>query len=228
MMLITKITGIVRSPYEKNMDQNYLCSTTCKKEPMMRKLKWSILLSLALIITASCGNGGGNNGPDVKQDSGQTVPINSNNQAEAIAPLLKAYMDLKDALIQDHSVNASEAGKEISRALDHIKVAAFSADQKKWYDEQKDNIESHALHILTNRSNIRHQREHFTFLSVIMMEMVKRIGADKTIYILECPEYNNNKGGQWISDKKDEYSPYLGDTHKGCNNIKEEITTRPA
>lgn len=185
-----------------------------------------LLKSLLLLFIFSSCKEENNNGTGEARDNSDTAGIITDKSPRGTTPideLLESYLQLKDALITDHSVRASEAGKKISRELDRVSLAAMDAKQKKVYKGVKKDIEEHALHILANRSNIAHQREHFEKMSGDMLELVKALGTAQTLYLMHCPQYNSNKGGSWISNTKDAMNPYFGGKRTDCSLLKEEI-----
>lgn len=185
-----------------------------------------LLKSLLLLFFFSSCKEGDNNGKGKDPLHSDTVGIHTDKSPVGTTPideLLEGYLELKDALITDHSVKASEAGKKISRELDRVSLAAMDQNEKRVYQGLKKDIEEHALHILANRSNIAHQREHFDKLTADILTLVKTIGNVQTLYLMQCPQYNNNKGGSWISKEKDAMNPYYGGKRTDCSQLKEEI-----
>lgn len=179
---------------------------------------------LLLFFFSSCKDGNNNNTGNAGKPS-DSLGI-SNNTPKGTTPidnLLEGYFELKNALTNDHSVNASEAGKKISRELDRVSTAALNPGEKKVYEDLKKDIEEHALHILANRSNIAHQREHFVKMSEDMIKLVRATGTAQTLYLMNCSLYNNNKGGSWLSKSKDAMNPYFGGKRTDCAELKEEI-----
>lgn len=184
-----------------------------------------LLKSLLLLFFFSSCEERNNNGDKLernKSDSG-IITDKSPKGTTPIDELLEGYLELKDALITDHSVKASEAGKKISREVDRVSLAAMDDNGRKTYGSLKKDIEEHALHILANRSNIAHQREHFEKLTNDMLELVRVTGTAQTLYLLYCPKYNNNEGGSWISTTRDAMNPYFGGKRTDCSELKEEI-----
>ena len=137
--------------------------------------------------------------------------------------MVKAYLELKNALANDNSKDAATAGSEMQKAVENADPATFSADQKKIFADVKDDAIEHAEHIAANASNIAHQREHFETLSKDLYDMVKVFGTGQTLYQTHCPMYNNNKGANWLSETKEIKNPYLGAKMSTCGEVKEEL-----
>lgn len=133
------------------------------------------------------------------------------------------YLHLKNALAVDNSKEAATAGKAVVEALEKIDPASLTTDQKKVYDDVKDDMKEHGQHIGDNADKIEHQREHFEMLSNGLYDLVKSLGSEQTLYKDHCPMYNDNKGAIWLSEVKEIKNPYLGKKMLTCGTVKEEI-----
>lgn len=133
------------------------------------------------------------------------------------------YLHLKNALTADNSKEAATAGNAIVEAIQKIDATSLTADQKKVYDDVKDDMKEHAEHIGNNGDKIEHQREHFEMLSNDLYDLVKAVGSGQTLYKDHCPMYNDNKGANWLSEVKEIKNPYLGKKMPTCGTMKEEI-----
>ena len=144
-------------------------------------------------------------------------------QTAAVDEVVTSYIQLKNALANDNGKDAASAGKQVSEAMKKLDAASFTSDQKKMFDEVKDDMKEHAEHISTNGSKIEHQREHFDMLSKDMYDLVKASKPSQTLYLAHCPMYNDNKGGNWLSEVKEIKNPYLGKKMPDCGEVEEEI-----
>lgn len=182
---------------------------------------------VALSITA-CNNDSSNSKETTKKVNDTTVANNQNattqtDHTASIDEVLNNYLELKNALANDNANNAADAGKKIMEGLQKMDAATLNADQKKVYDDVKDDMKEHAEHISTNAGKIEHQREHFDVLSKDMYDFVKAMKPSKTLYLDHCPMYNDNKGANWLSEQKEIKNPYLGKKMPDCGTVKEEI-----
>jgi uncharacterized protein (DUF885 family) len=190
-----------------------------------------ILFLTASVIFTACGNN--NSSKEISSNSDtaskSSVATNNNNETKntgAINDVLAGYLKLKDALANDNGNDAASAAKEMGAALAKVDETSLIPDQKKIYDDVKDDIKEHAEHIGENGSNIEHQREHFDLLSQDMIDLVKAVGSSKTLYKEFCPMYNNKKGASWLSETKDIKNPYYGSKMPECGEVKEEIKAK--
>ena len=191
----------------------------------MKTIVFSI--ATAAIVLSACGNSNSETKEANKSaDTATTTTTASNNAATQNASVdeaVNAYLQLKNALTTDNGDGAATAGKQLHEAMLKLDNASFAADQKKVYDDVKDDIKEHAEHISTNAGKITHQREHFDMLSKDMIDLVKVVKPSQTLYKDHCPMFNDNKGADWLSEVKDIKNPYYGKKMLECGEVKEEI-----
>ncbi|NRF40107.1 DUF3347 domain-containing protein [Pedobacter foliorum] len=140
-----------------------------------------------------------------------------------ISAILSAYFELKDALTKDNDKDAASSGKALERAFANVNQASLATDKAKIFEDIANDAKEHAEHIGANAGNIKHQREHFETLSEDIYDLVKAFGAGQTLYVDHCPMYNNNKGANWVSQRKEISNPYLGQSMATCGTVKEEL-----
>jgi hypothetical protein len=187
-----------------------------------------VLFSIA-VIAATLSACGDNNTTKEENKTSDTTTANApaNNtagqQTASVDDAVTAYLHLKNALTSDNSKEAAEAGKHVQEAFQKLDNATFVADQKKVYDDVKDQIKEHAEHISTNAGNLVHQREHFDMLSQDMYDLVKTVKPNQTLYKDHCPMFNDKKGATWLSEVKEIKNPYYGKKMLTCGVQQEEI-----
>lgn len=200
----------------------------------------TILTAVSLIILQACNNSteGSHDKHTTQTDTAQTTAVQDDAEVTATAvtftdvnPVLAAslkevtdhYLHIKNALVNDNSVQAADGAEAMEKALAKIDKSLFSAVQKKVYDELGDDMKEHAEHIAKKSDDIKHQRSHFASLSADVYDLVKAFGAGRALYHDHCPMYNNNKGGMWISETKEIKNPYFGAGMLTCGSAKEVI-----
>ena len=144
----------------------------------------------------------------------------------SINDVVSHYLSLKNALTNDNGSEAASAAKEIGETLTKVDESSLTPEQKKIYDDIKDDIKEHSEHIGANGSDIKHQREHFDLLSKDIIDLVKATGSSQTLYKDFCPMYNNKKGASWLSETKEIKNPYYGKGMPKCGIVKEEIKAK--
>jgi hypothetical protein len=184
------------------------------------------LLTASLILTACANNS--NRTKETTTTGSDTVTSNSsthmdNTKTGSVDDVIGSYLEVKNALTKDDGKEAAAAANNISTNLAKVNETAFTSEQKKIYDDVKDDIQEHVQHISSNASKIDHQREHFDLLSQDMIDLLKATGTSKMLYMDFCPMYNNKKGAYWLSETRDIKNPYYGKEMLECGEMKEEI-----
>lgn len=144
--------------------------------------------------------------------------------AASLKEVVDHYIHIKNGLANDNSSEAANGAKAMEKALKSIDKSLFTADQKKIYDEDEEELKEHAEHIGSNGGNIKHQREHFSLMSEVVYDVVKAFGGGQALYHDHCPMYNNDKGGaMWLSETKEVKNPYFGSEMPNCGTVEEVI-----
>lgn len=187
-----------------------------------------LVLSATMIVSACSNNNASKETTGTKTDTTSQTASNNNpaSNGGSVNAVVSAYLNLKNALTNDNGKDAASASKEMGGAFAKVDEASLTPDQKKVYDDVKDDIKEHSEHIAANGSNIAHQREHFDMLSKDMIDLVKATGSTQTLYKDFCPMYNDKKGASWLSETKDIKNPYLGKEMPTCGEVKEEIKAK--
>ena len=186
------------------------------------------VLSIAALLSA-CTDNNTQQQSSEKVQSSDTIkksaePVSADTgSTTSMDEVVSSYISLKNALTGDNGKEAAEAGNRLHEALAKTDEATLTTEQKKVYDDVKEDITEHAEHIGKNGGNISHQREHFDGLSQDMIDLVKVVKPTNTLYIDHCPMYNNKKGANWLSETKEIKNPYYGKEMLTCGELKEEI-----
>lgn len=144
----------------------------------------------------------------------------------SVTAIVDNYLALKNALVEDNSKKAASSGKMLFDALGKFELSGKSGSQQKELKDILDDAKEHAGHISENASNIDHQREHFEVLSTDMKDLIAIAGIDRTLYQINCPMYNNNKGGKWLSEYKEIKNPFFGSKMLKCGSVVQEISAK--
>ena len=144
----------------------------------------------------------------------------------SVTAIINNYLALKDALVEDNGKKAAISGKMLLDVLGKFNLSSQSAPKQKELKDILDDAKENAEHISENGNKIDHQREHFEILSTDIRDLIIIVGADRTIYQIHCPMYNNNKGGNWLNEFKDVKNPLLGTKMSKCGNVIQVITVK--
>ena len=186
----------------------------------MKKLKMNIAAILLLAVTYVNAQNGHNHSSmkmrDNKEMNHSKMIIKSDAKAEAI---LWDYFNLKDALVNDDSKEAAEAGSKLLVSLKAFNRKTYEGMQQMELIEIIEDATEHAEHIV--KSPIDHQREHFKTLSKDVTDLLAITGTANTLYEQFCPMYD--KGSAWLSTSKEVKNPYYGSKMLKCGSVKKQI-----
>jgi hypothetical protein len=201
----------------------------------MKKIVFGLLTTLSVIAyscsdnTASKQTAAKTPAPEATEDTTQVKVVKASftNVDAGVATYLKKltdnYLQIKNALTGGKANEAGDAAKNLSAAMKDFDKSLLTADQKKIYDQNEEDLKEHAEHITKSTGDIEHQREHFSMMSEDMYSLVKAFGGGKTLYHDHCPMAKNGKGAMWLSETKEIKNPYLGEKMMECGDVEEEI-----
>lgn len=126
------------------------------------------------------------------------------------AKAFDAYLELSNALIKSDASSAQSAGTHLKNEVIALNDSTLS-------------LTTSYIDSLTASNEIEIQRIHFQHISEAWYNYLKASGAGRTVYKQFCPMAFKNKGGYWISDKKDILNPYFGDAMLKCGRVDESF-----
>ena len=141
----------------------------------------------------------------------------------SIAPIVKDYLVLKNALVADNDRAAANAGKQLFANLNKVDMKTIPANKHKEFMDIFENAKENAEHIGDNAGKIDHQREYLASLSKDVSDLIALFGTTQKLYQDYCPMYNDGKGAVWISEAKAIKNPYYGNQMLTCGSVKKEF-----
>jgi Protein of unknown function (DUF2911)/Protein of unknown function (DUF3347) len=140
------------------------------------------------------------------------------------APVLSAYFGLKDALVGDNSKGAATNARTMKAALGNIDTKNWTAKQRNMYEPLAKKMETDALKIAENTTDIEQQRAHLENLSNNLFTVTKSLKINtETVYRQFCPMANDGKGAYWLSKENKVKNPYYGKSMLTCGSVKETL-----
>lgn len=125
--------------------------------------------------------------------------------------VLSTYLDIKDALVESNSKNASLAANEM---VSFMKGKTDELSKKLIADAKAISVSS----------DIKMQRKYFDVLSQNVYDYVKKTGEKEgTVYKQFCPMAFNNSGAYWLATEREINNPYFGSMMLHCGSVKEEL-----
>lgn len=143
-----------------------------------------------------------------------------------VTSIIDNYLALKNALAEDNSGKAASSGKLLFDALGKFSLSGQPGSKQKELKDILDDARENAEHISVNGDKIEHQREHFEILGTDIKDLIVIIGANRTLYQIYCPMFNNKKGGKWLSESNEIKNPLLGSKMPKCGNVTQIITVK--
>ena len=219
----------------------------------MKNIFFSIALATVAIITVSCNQSSNKNSTQQANDStgvSETKDLSSAVQNDtdstmalidatakkteqqevkevaqnfSIAPIVKDYLVLKNALVADNDRAAANAGKQLFANLNKVDMKTIPANKHKEFMDIFENAKENAEHIGDNAGKIDHQREHLASLIKDVSDLIALFGTTQKLYQDYCPMYNDGKGAVWISEAKAIKNPYYGNQMLTCGSVKKEF-----
>ena len=137
---------------------------------------------------------------------------------KSFQPVIEAYINLKDALIQSNIALASSKSEEFRTVLEQIPVSQREQTHNYWSVLHKTSKG------INENVSLEHQRKEFQMISDKLIEMVRNFDevSDK-LYLQFCPMADNNNGAFWISKEEQVLNPYFGDVMLKCGSVEEVI-----
>lgn len=135
-----------------------------------------------------------------------------------VTEVIRAYLQLKDALVADNGQLAAESAATLARSLDQLgkelkdpsAIQAYNKDGKAAIKDAE---------VIGNTQALKSQRKSFGSLSDHLYKLIKVTGAPASLYLDYCPMAK----ATWLSDKEPIENPYYGKSMLTCGSVKETI-----
>lgn len=151
----------------------------------------------------------------------QPYKVSEVNQ-EAFNQVLTAYMQLKDALVEDDFSRAKTFTTDLWSAVDKVDIDKMDIQaQQSWKA-----ITSHIQEIegMTIASDIDGLRSYFEKFSELMIYTFTSFEVEgETLYVQHCPMANSDLGANWLSYSEQVLNPYFGSQMLSCGEVTKEI-----
>ncbi len=145
--------------------------------------------------------------------------VKAETQNVSAATILSKYLSIKDALVEDNSDAASNAGDTLIRALDGFDTSQYPESVKGELKDIVMNAKEQAKGIAFGE--MEDQRIFFKKLSKHITEMAAITETDRKLYEQFCPMYD--EGSSWLSASNEIRNPYYGSKMLKCGKIQREI-----
>ncbi len=137
--------------------------------------------------------------------------------AAALAPVIRAYLDLQQALAGDDEPDAARAAAALSAALADVPMAAFGDGHAFWM-ERAAGLKS-AVAAVRDAEGLEARRRAFAGLTGDLWAVLERFGAatGDTLRRFHCPMYGDG-GADWIQTAPETANPFYGAAMLRCGD----------
>jgi hypothetical protein len=153
----------------------------------------------------------------------------------SIDNLMTAYLNMKNAFIEDDTANIKKHAASFISLIDSVPIAELKNDTATIFETVQANINdirSNAQSLLQQVS-ITEMRKDFSMVTEMMYpSFFKAINYEgPKLYLQNCPmAFGEDNGANWISNSEEVINPYLGKVHPEykatmlhCGEVKDTI-----
>ncbi len=134
---------------------------------------------------------------------------------KSFQPVLKSYIELKDAFVKSDTALTAEKSKAFQNALEKL-----TSSQRETLNTYWSVLHKTSKSINTNTA-LEHQRKSFQTISDHMIAILENFKTlDQELTVQFCPMANNDKGAYWLSNETQIRNPYFGDAMLTCGEVK--------
>ncbi len=142
--------------------------------------------------------------------------------------VVNEYLKMKDAFVKSDEKKAVETAMLMLEALNKVDMTLLKGDlHNKWMQLQKpikDNLNG-----IIQMDGLEMKRRHFSIVSEKISGVIKIFGVMTKevaeLYYEFCPMAFDNKGAFWVSETREIFNPYFGDSMLKCGEVKEVFKT---
>jgi len=153
------------------------------------------------------------------QHSNEMTEMQDENPLSAV---FDNYFALKNSLVKTDETTASTSAKNLSTALNEVKMANLSNEVHMVWMKILDNLKIDTQKIADTKEPNK-QRQYFSSLSKNLYEVMKISRQETPTYYQFCPMANDGKGANWLSKEETIKNPYYGSQMLSCGKTVETI-----
>ncbi|MBR9860376.1 efflux RND transporter periplasmic adaptor subunit [bacterium] len=156
-------------------------------------------------------------------DHGSHVSNQSSNESSvsykpAADRWIKIYLELSDALSSDDIMNARSHASSLLKTVE-ADLRSLEFGNNSLHKTNAHDLRSSLTEFLKTKSE-EGMRTNFVKISKLIISIAHSISTrNQTLFVLECPMANNDKGATWLSDSKKVKNPYFGSSMLKCGAV---------
>ncbi len=202
--------------------------------------RFAILLLVLVIVFAVYWFGF--RGSRSRDEGPKMTPIalkkHSDNFNNSVDKAITAYLDVKNAFVEDDTVKVKAGARNFISLLDSIPLDELKKDTALIFETAKSNIadiKSNAASLIA-QTNITEMRHDFSMITEMMYpSFFKTINYEgPSLYFQNCPmAFGDDQPANWISNNNEVVNPYLGKHHPEykatmlhCGSVKDSLIAK--
>jgi hypothetical protein len=180
------------------------------------------IIALLMVITAFAAKAGNDGEQFAIPFQNQEAVAKAALTSDELAPVITAYINLKDALVASNSNDAAAKANLLLTAINAVDMNKLTAKQHDVWMKVMATLKKNTSSIAVTKK-LDDQRTAFSKLSDHMYNLAKTAAVSQTIYYQKCPMANKGKGATWLSLDKGIKNPYYGNQMLTCGSNLEAI-----
>ena len=196
-----------------------------------------VLLVVGIVVYFVIFNNKKDKGDDPKQ---QSIVLKKHSDAfnNSTDSVVNAYLDIKNAFVNDDTTAAKAATNNFIALLDRLPVEELRKDSSNIFETVQGNIvdiKSNATSLLQQK-NITEMRRDFSMVTEMMYpSFFTAINYEgPKLYVENCPmAFSDSIAANWISNSSEIVNPYMGKNHPtyhsgmlACGSVKDSIVAK--
>lgn len=170
----------------------------------MKVHKTIFLNALVFLLSLTCFSCGSSAGDTPSKTEAETINLQEAN------PIIKAYLILKDNLVETNAKRAQKSAKEFIEVTKSAEGEGVVAMRQ-------------AAEDIAKTSDIEVQRVNFEKISDNLFIYAQNNDMGIKLYRQHCPMAFKNKGAFWLSSESKIMNPYFGDKMLHCGTVEDEF-----
>jgi hypothetical protein len=136
-----------------------------------------------------------------------------------IKNLLGHYMHIKNALLNNDTIEVRDRGHKLAEAIIKFDDSYFPAKQKAEYDKYKMAMREYAEQ-LRSSAGLASQKGNFAGLSAHVYELMRDFSTGKRLYFNHCDMAFDKNGANWLSETNEIKNPYMENKMMSCGSVE--------
>lgn len=152
----------------------------------------------------------------------QSTNSEAKQEVNQLKGVFDNYFSLKDAFVKSDTKLVASLGKNLVSKINEVKMEKLSTEEHYVWMKVMGDLKANTDKVST-ATDIEEQRNAFMDISENIYDLMKVSKQDASIYLQNCPMYNDGKGANWLSKENEIKNPYYGTQMLKCGKTIETI-----